>query len=358
MKLFRSMVFKSVIPVFLTALLFFVLILELADIVTNLWRYINNNVEIIDIVRVALYYVPKCVSFSAPLALLFSISFSLGNFYSNNELISVFNSGVPLVGFAAPFLLLGLLVSLASFVFEERVVIETYKKKQELSDVLLKRRANLNNNNVVRLTDDKRVLFAADYYNDVSQTLSGVVILVRDEGLDPVKRIDAEKAEWRNEAWTLTHCSLYTMQDGSFLHEWQDEYTYLGDVVRPEAFQRPVINIDQMTAIEARNFIVSLRKAGLPVYRSALTEYYERFAFALTPLVVALLSCSIGGRYKKNILLMSLFVSLAIAVVYYVMQFLAVLLAKQGYINPIIGAWFSFFLFLFISGWLLRTART
>jgi hypothetical protein len=43
----------------------------------------------------------KCALFAIPISLLFSTSFTLGTFYSNNELIIVFGSGIPLFRFIA-----------------------------------------------------------------------------------------------------------------------------------------------------------------------------------------------------------------------------------------------------------------
>ena len=52
------------------------------------------------------------------MALLFRcFLYTLGNFYSNNELIAVFGSGVPLFRFVVPLLIVfGLLMSVSSFI--------------------------------------------------------------------------------------------------------------------------------------------------------------------------------------------------------------------------------------------------
>jgi lipopolysaccharide export system permease protein len=112
-----------------------------------------------------------------------------------------------------------------------------------------------------------------------------------------------------------------------------------------------------MSLQDAYQWITTLRRAGLD-YRSALTDYYKRFTFALTPFLVALLSSAIGGKLKKNILLMSLLISLVISVLYYVFQMVFVLIAKLGYIPPILGAWLPFILFFIPSVMLFRYART
>jgi lipopolysaccharide export system permease protein len=73
---------------------------------------------------------------------------------------------------------------------------------------------------------------------------------------------------------------------------------------------------------------------------------------------VILISCSIGGLLKKNVLLLSLFLSICIIVIYYVTQMLSMTLANYGYIPPFLGAWSAFFLVTGIGIILLRLART
>jgi lipopolysaccharide export system permease protein len=71
-----------------------------------------------------------------------------------------------------------------------------------------------------------------------------------------------------------------------------------------------------------------------------------------------MLSISMGGRFRKNILLMSLLSSLGAASVFYVIEMLTMMMARMGYIPPIIGAWFPVFVFIIVGFFLLKTAKT
>jgi lipopolysaccharide export system permease protein len=353
------MVTKAFIPILILALVFFVLILELVDLFSNLWRYLNHDVSILQILQVALYYVPKCISFSIPISLLFAISFTLGNYYSNNELIAVFGSGISLYSFVVPMLLCGFLLSGFMFVFEEKVVIDTFEKKNKLSRALLDQQVSYSNTNVTVLSHQNRIIYHADYYNDNNKTLSGVIIVERDFDGGFLYRIDAEKAVWENGGWEFPSCRIFTWdEEGEALTEYKRS-GYRDEKLdeSPKTFRKSEHNIEEMKLQEAREWIISQKRSGLP-YRGALTEYYQRFSFALTPLIVALISTGLGGRFKRNILLMSLLLSLIITVIYYVMQMMFVIFAKLGYLPPLAGAWATFFIFLFFSFWLFRAART
>ncbi|HAK47629.1 MAG TPA: YjgP/YjgQ family permease, partial [Spirochaeta sp.] len=154
-------------------------------------------------------------------------------------------------------------------------------------------------------------------------------------------------------------CRRYYYNETSGFYEinYEDVYTNTELDTDPFTFRRVVRDVDEMNMNDARFWIKSLRKAGLP-YAEALTTYYKRFSFALTPFIVCLLSAAIGGRFRKNILLMSLLTSLIISVVFYVMQLVFTILANLGYISPAAGAWIPFIFFCIIGFFLYRFAQS
>ncbi|MBI9100802.1 MAG: LptF/LptG family permease [Spirochaetales bacterium] len=359
MKTIHGMTLKSFFPVFLGAMIFFILILQLVDLFANLWRYINNDVSMAQIGMVVLYYIPKCISYSIPIATLFSISFCIGTFHANNELIAIFGSGIPLTRFIVPLILFSIVASIGGFYFDDRIVIETYQKKNELSRQLLNESQSLSRSRPTVLDDNNRIIYHAEYYNHNSGKLSNLTIVSRNERGRLVSRIDAEWAEWEVDHWKLYNSRIFNMdEETNKIVELKENI--LDDPVftaSPERFKKTVLNVEEMPVSDAREWIDSLIKSGLP-YREPLTDYYKRFSFALTPLIVALISSAMGGRYKKNILLMSLLTSLSISVVYYVFQMVTVILSNNGYLTPLAGAWSPFIFFTISSIFLFRFTRT
>ncbi len=351
------MLLKVFLPVFIIILLFFTIVFQLMDISSNLWRYISHETSLLTIGRIAFYYLPKCVSFSLPMALLFSITFSMGNLYRNNELISIFGSGIKLFSFVMPLIMAGILLSAGGFFFEEKVVIPTFKTKNRLVQQALKQPVTYSNSNVTVKSSDNRFVYNVNYYNDKNQTLSGLMLLERDTSRRLVARIDAEYADWNGYNWVLHNCRIFSWDDDGMVEEERAIFDSDKLAEKPAIFRRVSTRVDEMEAGAAGDYIDNLKKAGLP-YEEPLSEYYRKFSFALTPLIAALIASSIGGVLKKNVLLMSLFFALAIFVVYYVVQMVAMTLARNGYISPAFGAWSAFVLFILVAVSLFRLARS
>ncbi|TVQ25866.1 MAG: YjgP/YjgQ family permease [Spirochaetaceae bacterium] len=353
----HAMLIRGFFPVFVIATVFFVTILQLVDLFENITRYIDLEVSFAQIAVVQLLYLPRSVHFALPMSLLFAVSFTLGTLYSNNELIAVFGSGVSLRAFVAPLVAGGLLFSAGSFVFHERVVIDTFVEKTRLERELLNITTSASNTDVTRLGSAARRLYHAGYYNDATTTLSSVILIERDPDGALRRIVHARSARWDADVWTVQNARFFDVSDDGIVERSVGSQRMEGFDLPPSAFGRTSQSIDELRIADARAFVETQRMSGLP-FRQDLTKLYSRYSFALTPFVVILIATAIGGRFKKNILLMSLLVSLCVSVVYYVAQMVSELLAYSGLISPLFGAWFGVGAFIVIGASLLQASRT
>ncbi len=359
MKILYRMLLRQFLPLFAMSILFFVLLLQLIDVFGSIWRYFAHDVSLAQVGYIALLYVPKCVNFALPVSYLFAISYTLGLFYGNNELFAIFGSGVSLHRLVLPFIALGAIISVGAFFFEDAVVIPTYRMKNDAYAVAVKQTVSLSQSNVTVTSPDQRVVYQADYYNDAEARLSGLTVVVRDELMNFNQRIDAQWAEWKGTRWVLHDCRIFTWSPatGNLLDRKEPTFDSALLAEPPDTFRKLSHNVEEMDRAETERYVAAIRKAGLP-FREALTDYYRKYSFACTPLIVALIASSLGSTFRKNILLMSLLSALVISVVFYVAQMVTAILSKNGFIPPLAGAWTPFTLFLVLGFMLFRTART
>ncbi len=318
-------------------MMFFVLLLEMADLFVNIVQYVQNEVAFTLIARSMLLYLPKCISWALPIATLFSVSYTLGTMYANNELIVVFGSGISLTSFVSPLLLLALALSAGFFVFDDYVVIPAIAAKKELTKSMLKTGEPTGSADVTILGESRRIVWNIRYYDRKNSMMTGVTLVERDSGGRFISRLNAQSAVWTGELWRFTGVRRFFWRDGDLSDTSSTTWEDAAFAEPPESFKGGGKPIGEMRLAGAAAHGAFLARAGLP--RAAQTaEYYRRFAFALTPLVVTLLSASIVGRFKKNVLLMSLLISLIGATLYYVAQMMSMLLAKNESIAPVAGA--------------------
>jgi len=346
---------KQFFPVFFIAVSMFIMLLCLIDLFANLVRYLNNDVSAMDILKVTLLYIPKSFSYALPISLLFAAAYTLGDLYARNELTSVFAAGIPFWRFSISFLIIGLGASFFSFFFDDLVVIPTLKMKNDLSRVLLRQQRPENRSDIVIKARNGQLIYAVDYFDYDKKILNGVTIIKQDERGRMICLIRASRANWTGEYWELSNSIIYEW-DNDFLRfrllENTDEFRE-----EPNTFRRNMVNVEELHFNDARHLVRDLRMAGLP-FTNALSDFHHRFSFAAVSFVVIFLSISMGGRFRKNILLMSLLSSLVAAVIFYVTEMISMMMAKLSYVPPILGAWFPVFLFIVMAFLLLRSAKT
>jgi lipopolysaccharide export system permease protein len=208
------------------------------------------------------------------------------------------------------------------------------------------------------ISKDGRVVYRTDYYDDAGPTLSGVTVVERDASGAPLARTEASTAHWDGSRWVFGRVRRFERrQDGSWTEASFGSWTQEGLDEPPDAFRSQNRDLGEMASSELASYVAFLKRAGQP-FAEALAERHKRFAFAFTPLVVVLLAGAFGGRFRKNVLLMSLLASLLAATGYYVVQMLAMLLAKTGLVDPALGAWAPLVIFGTSGTLLFRFART
>jgi len=346
---------RQFFPIFFIALFMFAFLLLLIDMFANLVRYINNEVPIITILKISFYFIPRSISYALPISLLFAAAYTLGDLYSRNELTTVFSSGIPFWRFSISLVAIGVFFSFFSFFLDDVLVIPTLKIKNDLSRRALGQYVSENNSDIVIKTRNGRLVYSVDFFDQVNLVLNGVSIVEMDENGDFISQIRAPSAAWTGSYWDFSNAVIYQYENDILRVRSLPPNSSYNEL--PDVFRRKSVNVEELPVKEAALLVNDLRDAGLP-YIHAQANYYHRYSFALTPLIVMILSIPMGGKFRKNILLMSLFTSLSVAVVYYIAEMLSMTMANLNYISPAIGAWFPVFLFVFVGFFLLWSAKT
>ena len=351
--------FKKIIPLFLGAMFFFALVLNLVDLFMNIANYLQNNCSLKDMLMVMAYYVPKTIWYAVPVAILFSSTYVLSEMYASNEIQALLASGVSLFRFTLPLLIVSFLMAFGLFAFENKYVVNTYDKKVALQNTLLQKQKNENNTNVLVLSQNGRIVYKASRYIESQRRLRGCYFVFRDENRALEAIVYSSQAQWNDELkhWELENPMQYKV-DGDTLKITSLSKELVAQLTESyEIFRKTNVDVQSVTAAEAKVYIQHLKKAGLP-YNKELSEYYKKFAFPFIVFIVVFLSIGLTGKTRKNVLLISLASCISASVLFYVTMMVTMILAKHGYISAFSGSWTPVIVFTIISIILLRFART
>lgn len=351
-------ILRKIIPFFLISLIFVALILNLVDLFMNITKYMEMKASVSSVLKVMLLFIPKTIWYAAPIAFLFSITYILSDLYSSNEMEALFASGISLLRFVTPVFIFAIFGSIGMFLLEDKLVVDTLKQKKALQNQLLGTTQSGNNSNVVVQADNGKIIYKVQKYYDTEKMIENCTFVFRDDEKNLQAIITATSGVWDSDQnrWILSGANQYSYKNNEFgtgsinseyLEKLTDSY---------EIFKRSNLDVESERLADAKIYINHLKKAGLPYYEPQ-SVYFKKFAFPFIFLIAAMLAVGVTGRTRKNVLLISLFLSIGSVVLFYVFQMCTMVMAKTQFLTPMMGAWLPDIVFLIISVFLLKYQR-
>ncbi|MBQ0163156.1 MAG: LptF/LptG family permease [Treponema sp.] len=353
-------VFKMYFPLMFGILGLFVAGFEILDLFLNIWQYIFNSVPVKTVLYILFLYLPKAVTYSLPLSMLFATCYMISQFSYQNELVAFFASGVSYFRLMFPLIIFAAVMTGTFIVFENKVVVPCYKTYNELKNESIHVKQDANNNNIVIRSENGKIIYKADLYEDLEKKLHGVLIIVRNDDGEVNSIVKANNAVWKEEEnkWILSSAVNYDIDENGEMKK-----TLLKSEIEemltesPDSFKNNKVDVETITIKEAKQYLKYLKRTGLPS-GEARSVYYKKYSFSFVLLIVTLLAIGLTGRSRRNVIIISLVLSGTASVCFYVLQMVTMNLAKFGIVTPMAGAWFPVVVFLILSVILLRNSKT
>ena len=351
MNIIKRYTVKSILNFGIIFSIVLTLILCSVDLFTHLDSYTTNGVTTSEALKLTLMYAPEALMISIGFAFMLSVLYFLANLHSSNEIICILNSGISFIKVLKPIIITSFFIAVFSFGFNELVAIRT----KALRDVKLRNISSIHDSydsqNIALADIENSYMIYALNYIDSKQTLTGVTLISTDSG--SVIRTDAQSAVWDNDKgyWIFYDVFEYIpLSDGS--DTIINNYPVLNMknvVIEPEMFRNVSNEISTMELETAFKYVNRMKNLNPEQYASMATDLYERLFTCLTPFVLMLISCSMNYRFKKNAFFIVLLVAIGLAVVYFVVRMVTLLMAEQGVIQPYMGSLFPLFVIIFLS---------
>ena len=324
------------------------------DLFSNLDRYMSYNVTFLRALSITLLYFPEAFLLAMGPSFLFAVTYHLSMLHANNEIMAVLNAGVSFQRILRPVIILAIVLSALYFGFNELVAIPSTNEK-DLKMQLVTDSTGSSNNQDIALSDmQSGYMVYALVYSDSNQTLFNVTLVESSPEGRLERRTDARRAVYDPEAerWTFFDAYVYTPSgntgDGVDIMHFDAQRNEVL-LLEPQLFRNVSNEISKMSLRLARAYLARMKTLNPEEYAKLGTEYYKRLFSCLSPLIMIMIACSINYRFKKNVLFFSLVCSICVAVVYFVVQMMTVMMADQGVIAPQLGTLIPFAVIILIA---------
>ncbi len=344
MKIYTKYTVSSVLKIGIAVTLLSAFMMLGVDLFRNLDSYVTYSVSSGNVIALTLLYFPQAILFTIGPSFLFSVTYFLSMLHANNEIIAVLNSSIKYSDIIKPILITGVALSAFFFLFSEGASIPATSNKQALFESCTTGSDALENSYNVSISDmTQSYMVYAESYIHSNKTLYKVSYI---SGKDSIKRINAEYARWDDEKqlWVFYVANIY---DNGVSYSEELELPEMK--LTPDMFRNLSDDVTSMPLGKAASYIKQMRMIDISKYYQMASSYWDRILNCLTPLVMIIIACSMNYRYKKNVLFISIIISVATAVVYYVVRMMTVMMASQGIIAPAMGTLVPFIVIIILS---------
>lgn len=345
------------------------------NLFSELNKYQEHRLILTDVVELYFVRIPEILVFILPVALLCALLYALTNHARHHELTAIRAAGVSLWRICFPYLIVGLLLSLALFAMNEHWVPDSadreeqiWKRYQEKQPGVAGRNVQLNLPFENRRDGHSWLIGAYDFRTDV-MTKPRVDWKLPGGGK---VWLYAERAERVQEVWTFYNAIEYETPIGVEMRkilqtntlampqfsetpaEFKREVKFANRLKGPGAQSTQLIEIPIVEIVDYLDLHPDL---GSNDKRWLRTQLQGRLAMPWTCLVVVLIAIPFGAASGRRNIFVGVASSIGICFAYFVLLKLGLALGTGGYLPAWLAAWIPNATFGIAGFWMMLRVR-
>lgn len=336
----------------------FVAIYLVLDMMEKIPRFLRAGGELQNIMHFFFWKLPEMIGQTSGFSILMATLLTLGLLSRNSEITAMRSCGVSLPRIALPMLFLGLLASLLLLLNAELIVPTSYQRMERIERVDIKKQginAVFRRNNIWFRSD--RSILQAQLFEAQTQTLKGVVIWKLDQTMNPLSRIDAESAEFRNGRWVALKPVIKEFSQGQPPVIKKTASMELELDLKVDDLRVLDNNADNLSFRKLKEYADNLQNGGYQAFRyqtmmhTKISAPFAAFVMVVLGIPFALRNSRSGG------IALGIGASVAIGFIYFVVNAILLSYGRSGVLPPIVAAWGANLLFLIGGVWLSMTVK-
>jgi len=316
------------------------LIFSLLDLVDKIDDFIGGRPSIYKLLEYALLNFPKYLYYLLPMSLLVCSLFIFSLASRNKELVIVKATGGRLKRLFYPFVVLGIMFSLAAFLIGEFVVPDFAERSLQIRSELMNKDDKLTfKEGTLWLRGADGSFIRIELYIPDKKIAQGVSIFLAGD-ISLKERIEAQDAEWIKQegskgTWLLRNAVVYDMEKGEVHKAAEMVYPYLEP---PGFFSKRIKNVEEMGIGELYRYTKRLEAAGfrdtkLTVDLNSKVSYpFANFVMTLLGVSLSVMTGLGGGLFAAGL-------GILISFVYWLMYTLMLSMGYARIIPPVIATW-------------------
>jgi lipopolysaccharide export system permease protein len=328
------------------------------DMIEKIPRFLRAGGSAVDILQYFGWKLPEILSRTATFSILMATLLTLGVLSRDSELIAMRSCGISLLKISLPMLILGFVASILLFLNAELLLPYTYAQTERIDRVKIKKKGDnltFKRNNIWFRSES--LILQARLFEPETRTLSGVVVWNVDAVMNPVSRIDADKAVYKEGQWFLD-----SALQKNFLSPVGFETKSVAKMavdlkLKVEDLRVLERDADNMSVLVLKEYAENLKRGGYQAYRY-YTLMHTKIATPFAALIMVLLGIPFALRNSRSGgITMGIGASIAISFAYFVLNAVLLSYGRSGVLTPVVAAWGANVIFMLGGIWMSMSVK-
>ncbi|MBU0672267.1 MAG: LptF/LptG family permease [Candidatus Margulisbacteria bacterium] len=351
MKVIDRYVFMEMLGPFMIGVIGFVLVLAVDLLFTMADLIINKGIPLWAVLKLLLYKLPAIMVLTFPVSTLFATAMALGRLSKDNEIIALRTSGITLFRISVPIVIIGVVVSLASYITNEKIVPHAnFVSSNIIRQIIYKRPLPEVKENVF-FKDARDRYYYARRVDMKTKTMDNIMVYeITDERFPRV--ILADRATFQGRIWDLEKGIIHKYDEKGYL-KYEAAFANMQLNVSEDVLSFSEQKTSQnMNSFELKSMINTLSKGGVNTH-AFQTELYMKYSIPLTCFVFALIGIPFSLPSPRTGRTWGMVMTIVFMFTFYVFASVFRSLGTGGILPPLVAAFTPQVSFTILGGLLL-----
>ncbi|MEN6468609.1 MAG: LPS export ABC transporter permease LptG [Smithella sp.] len=359
MKLIDKYILKEFLRFFLITCITFIALYLIIDFFEKFRMFMSNHATPAQMASYFFYSIPFIISMTLPVAILLSTLLTYSFLSKFSEITAMKANGISLYRMAVPALVVAAIVSVFLFFFTELVTPASVMKRDHIIKVDVQKQKALGffKQNEIWYRGHNAI-YNFKMFDIEKNILRGITINQLNPDFTLNTRIDAERAEWKNNQWVFYNLMIATFnQNYAPSLQWHKEKV-IAIPEQPNDFKIIQKDVEKMGYFELRRYVNKVRAEGYDT-SGYLIDLYGKISFPFVCMILVFIGMPFSVRSERSGgLMQSLAMGIFIGFSYWIVHAFSMSLGKSGILPAFAAAWASNILFGGLAAYLFYRMRT
>ena len=264
MKLLDKYILKEFLKFLVITVLSFIALFLIVDFFEKIRMFLSNNASVVQMASYFVYSIPMIISYIFPPAVLLATLMTFSSFSKFNEITAMKANGINIYRISLPLIIFAAIMAVFLFYFNELITPASVQKTEHIVKVEVQKQKTLGffKQNEIWYHGENAV------YNfkmfDVNKNIfRGVTINYLNPDFTLMMRIDAQRAEWKNNKWVFYNLlTTHFDNNNNPVLEWSKEKV-INIPEKPNDFKVMQKDAEKMGYFELRKYVKKIQSGRI-----------------------------------------------------------------------------------------------